>query len=387
MKTSETNRSGRITKDDLLASLPDVGSTLAIIGLRGPVTIIRDAWGVPHINAESEWDAFMGQGFATAQDRLWHMEYDLRRSLGRWAEWAGPSGTAHDLLWRRLDIERAAKADLEAAGTGAVDMLEAYCAGVNAFIETTDSLPVEYRILDATPAPWSPWHCLAAYKVRNLIYGVWEMKLWRARLANEIGPEAAARLFRGYEAGHLITTPPGELFDGPELEGLDDLIAAVELLGDPAFGDGGSNAWVIGSELTESGMPLVAGDSHRALDTPNVYYQVHLSCPEWRVSGYSLPGVPGAPHFSHTEYVAWGMTHGYADYQDLFVEKFRNGPENRLEYKAGREWTSAEHRVEEIRIRGAAPQPIGVVRTRHGPVILGNPENGSGVAFFAPRYK
>ena len=263
-------------------------------------------------------------------------------------------------------------------------MLEAYCAGVNAFIETTDSLPVEYRILDATPEPWSPWHCLAAYKVRNLIYGVWEMKLWRARLANEIGPEAAAKLFRGYEAGHLITTPPGEVFDGPELEGLDDLIAAVELLGDPAFGDGGSNAWVIGGELTESGMPLVAGDSHRALDTPNVYYQVHLSCPEWRVSGYSLPGVPAAPHFSHTEYVAWGMTHGYADYQDLFVEKFRNGPENRLEYKAGREWTAAEHRVEEIRIRGAAPQPIGVVRTRHGPVILGDPENGSGVAFRTP---
>ena len=83
--------------------------------------------------------------------------------------------------------------------TGAVEMLEAYCAGVNAFIETTYSLPVEYRILDATPEPWSPWHCLAAYKVRNLIYGVWEMKLWRARLANEIGPEAAAKLFRGYE--------------------------------------------------------------------------------------------------------------------------------------------------------------------------------------------
>ena len=384
MKTSETNRSGRINKRELLASLPDVNSTLAITGLRGPVTIVRDGWGVPHIKAESEWDAFMGQGFATAQDRLWHMEYDLRRSLGEWAEWAGPSGTAHDLLWRRLDIERAAKADLQAAGKPAVEMLEAYCAGVNAFIETTDSLPVEYRILDATPEPWSPWHCLAAYKVRNLIYGVWEMKLWRARLANEIGPEAASRLFRGYEAGHLITTPPGEVFDGPELEGLDDLIEAVELLGDPAFGDGGSNAWVIGGELTESGMPLVAGDSHRALDTPNVYYQVHLSCPEWRVSGYSLPGVPGAPHFSHTEYVAWGMTHGYADYQDLFVEKFRNGPENRLEYKAGRKWTAAEHRVEEIRIRGAAPQPISVVRTRHGPVILGDPKNGSGVAFSHP---
>ncbi len=373
-----------ITKQDLQASLPDVHSTLTINGLRGQVTIFRDGWGVPHIKAESEWDAFLGQGFATAQDRMWHMEYDLRRSLGKWAEWAGPSGLAQDLLWRRLDIERAARADLQASDGPAAEMLEAYCAGVNAFIETTGSLPVEYRLLDTGPEPWEPWQCLAAYKVRNLVYGVWEMKLWRARLAGEIGPEAAARLFRGYESGHLVTVPPGELFDGPDLHGLDELIAAVEMLGDPAFGDGGSNAWVIGGGLTESGMPLVAGDSHRALDTPNVYYQVHMSCPEWRVSGYSLPGVPAAPHFSHTEHAAWGMTHGYADYQDLFVEKFRNGTEDRLEYKTGNGWVLAEHRVEEIQIRGEAPQPINIVRTRHGPVILGNPENGGGVAFSHP---
>ena len=384
MKRPRTKYSGRITKRDLLASLPDVNSTIAIPALDGPVSIVRDGWGVPHVKAGSEWDVFAGQGFATAQDRLWHMEYDRRRALGRWAEWVGPAGLAHDRLWRRLDIERAAKADLQAAAKDAVDMLEAYCAGVNAFIATTDSLPVEYHILDATPEPWAPWHCLATYKVRNLVYGVWEMKMWRSRLANNIGPEAAARLFTGYEAGHLITAPPGEVFDGPELDGLDELISAVELLGDPAFGDGGSNAWVIGGELTESGMPLVAGDSHRLLDTPNVYYQVHLSCPEWRVSGYSLPGVPAAPHFSHTEFVAWGMTHGYADYQDLFVEKFRNGPENRLEFKAAGEWIAAEQRVEDIRIRDAEPQPISVARTRHGPIILGNPQNGSGVAFSHP---
>ena len=384
MNSSRIHSNGRVTKHDLLAALPDVHTTVGIDGLRGPLTIIRDGWGVPHVKAESEWDAFLGQGFATAQDRLWHMEYDLRRSLGRWAEWAGPSGLAHDLLWRRLDIERAAKADLQAAGKPAVKMLEAYCTGVNAFIETTGSLPIEYRLLDAAPEPWEPWHCLATYKVRNLVYGVWEMKLWRARLASEIGPDAAARLFRGYEAGHLVTAPPGDVFDGPELDGLDELIAAVELLGDPAFGDGGSNAWVIGGDLTESGMPLVAGDSHRALDTPNVYYQVHLSCPEWRVSGYSLPGVPAAPHFTHTEFAAWGMTHGYADYQDLFVEKFRRGPDNRLEYKGDDEWFPAEHRIEEIGIRGDSAQTINVVRTRHGPVILGNPENGSGVAFSHP---
>ena len=79
-----------------------------------------------------------------------------------------------------------------------------------------------------------------------------------------------------------------------------------------------------------------------------------------------------------------GMTHGYADYQDLFVEKFRNGAGDKLEYKAAGEWVPAEHRVEEIRINGASSRLISVVRTRHGPIILGNPENGSGVAFSHP---
>ncbi|HIF13135.1 MAG TPA: penicillin acylase family protein, partial [Dehalococcoidia bacterium] len=120
---------------------------------------------------------FFGQGFVTAQDRLWHMEYDRRRSLGRWAEWAGPRGLKEDRLMRRLSLERAAKADLAATRPDAQAMVEALTEGINAFIETTKTLPIEYKLLGDEPERWEPWHSFAVYKVRNMLMGTFDMKL------------------------------------------------------------------------------------------------------------------------------------------------------------------------------------------------------------------
>ncbi len=372
----------RITRADLENALPDVTSALRLPGLERPVTVFRDRWGIPHIRAENESDAFFAQGFATAQDRLWHMDYDRHRVMGKWAEFAGAPALAEDRLLRRMSFERASKADYEASSGEARSMLDAYAAGVNAFIEATGSLPVEYFLLDARPEPWAPWQCLAVFKMRNTPMGTYAMKLWRARVATTLGPARAAKLFGGYQAGQLVTVPPGEDFDGPPEECYEELAEAAALLGGPGSADSGSNAWVISGERTASGLPLVAGDSHRPLDTPNVYYQVHITCPEFSVSGYSIPGVPGAPHFSHTEHVAFGMTHGMADYQDIFIERFRTA-DGRLEYAYKDEWYPAEVGEETLRVRGGTSQQLQVVRTRHGPVIAGDPAGGWGLAFSA----
>ena len=174
--------SSRISHTDLQMALPDVASTLHLPGLQQPVDICRDQWGIPHIRTENEHDAFFAQGFVTAQDRLWHMDYDRHRALGRWAEWTGPAALPEDRLMRTFRLERAARADLAVSSPAAQAMLESYTAGVNAFITTTHTLPIEYTILDTTPEPWETWHCLAVYKVRNMLMGTYEMKLWRARL-------------------------------------------------------------------------------------------------------------------------------------------------------------------------------------------------------------
>ena len=140
----------RAVRADLKAALPDLTSTVRAGGLDQPVEVVRDGWGVPHIRAQTKQDAFFAQGFVTAQDRLWHMDYDRHRALGRWSEFVGKSAIAEDRLMRTFDLERAAKADLAVSSEAARAMLDAYSAGVNAFMQTTESLPVEYQLLDAT---------------------------------------------------------------------------------------------------------------------------------------------------------------------------------------------------------------------------------------------
>ncbi len=372
-----------ITDADFRAALPDVTSTITGPGLSAPVDIVRDGHGVPHIRAASSADAFYAQGFVTAQDRLWHMDYDRHRALGRWSEMVGESGLAEDRLMRTFSLERPSKADYEVSSEAARAMLDAYTAGVNAFLETTKTLPIEYQLLGTMPAPWQAWHCIAVYKVRNMLMGTYEMKLWRARLAVKLGAERAAELFRGYPDTSLVAVPPGELFGTVDIDALDDLAAVVADLNWLGEVDGGSNAWVISGGKTASGLPLVAGDSHRALDTPSVYYQTHMQCPEFRVSGYAVPGVPGAPHFSHTDYVGWGMTHGFGDYQDLFIERFREGDDG-LEYETPDGWQTAEVSHEELAVRGGTTESLTIVHTRHGPVVAGDPGSGYGLAFSHP---
>ena len=119
---------------DFAAAIAQQDGTLTVRGLQAPVTIRRDAHGVAHIRAENEHDAWFGQGFAAAQDRLWQMEFDRRRAVGRWAEAAGTGALAGDRLARRLQLGPAAKADVAAMSEATRAMFEAYAAGVNAFL-------------------------------------------------------------------------------------------------------------------------------------------------------------------------------------------------------------------------------------------------------------
>ena len=373
----------KITEKDLKAVLPDVTTTMRLSGLNKSVEVYRDRWGIPHIRAENENDLFFAQGFATAQDRLWHMDFDRHQALGRWAEFAGPDGVVRDRLLRAAGMARTAELDYEVASLEAKAMIDAYTAGVNAFIATSKTLPIEYTILGQAPEGWENWHCLAVYKIRNTLLGTFEPKLFRTRLAKAIGPEKAASLIKGYPSGHLLTVPPGAVYEGPLLDGLDELSRAAEEANWLDEVDAGSNGWSISGRFTQSGLPLVAGDSHRALDTPSVYYQIHLLCPDFTIIGHSLPGMPGILHFCHNEHVAWGMTHGGADTQDLFIEQFREGPNGR-EYEFKGEWRRAEVLNETIKVRDADPVEVEVTITHHGPVIAGDPASGSAVAISDP---
>jgi penicillin amidase len=309
-------------------------------GLDGPIEIVRDQIGVPHCYAASEHDAFFAQGWVHATDRLWQMEYDRRRALGRWAEVVGSPGVASDLFYRRIDLAGSARRDWAALAPRTRAMLEAYSAGANAGMTSKGGrrLPRDLQLAGVVPQTWEPWHCLLVFKVRHVLMGSARPKLWRAVAADVLGTDAAKWMLPGGD--HLACVPPGAPCE--------DLVSVA--LAD----EGGSNNWALSGSRTASGLPLLAGDPHRALELPNVYVQGHLSCPAWDVLGIGMAGVAGFPHFGHNQNVAWSITHGMIDDQDLF--RYASPPEG-------------ARRVESVEVRNANPVDVEVVTTPQGPLL------------------
>ncbi|HEX2891027.1 penicillin acylase family protein [Vineibacter terrae] len=349
----------------------------AAAGMAG-ADIWRDAWGIPHIKARGQAEAFAALGFAHAQDRLWQMEALLRRGIGRYAEWTGKAAVNADILARRLDTAGASQRDFAALGAEARAMLEAYASGVNAFI-ATGYRPVEHRLLGAEPMAWQPWHSIAVMRQIGFLMGSVWWKLWRAAALPIVGAEAITRL--RYEDGgnELLCLPPG-LETGPYKAAMADLRPGIEALLETAAIDvsgGGSNNWALAPERTATGRPLLAGDPHRALEMPNMYAQAHLACDDFDVIGLTVPGVPGFPHFGHNGAVAWCVTHAFVDIHDLYVERFSDDARTCL-FKG--QWEPVRHRRERIAVRGEADIEADVVETRHGPVIAGDPRTGTALA-------
>jgi penicillin amidase len=376
-----------MTPEALRAALPPLTGTLRLPGLAAPVEVFRDPEGVPHVRAEGGMrDAFLAQGFVHAQDRLFQMELNRRRALGRSAEWLGPAAAEMDALCRRLGMEAACRRDVAALGAEARGMLEAYAAGVNAFLDSGAPLPVEYGLLEATPERWEPWHPIAVMRRLGLLMGsVWS-KLWRAAALKVVGAEQVAKLRHEDGGRDLLILPPG-VEAARWTATLADLAPAVAALLDsaaaPDAAGGGSNNWALSAARSATGRPLLAGDPHRVFEVPNMYAQGHLACAEFDAIGLTVPGVPGFPHFAHNGRVAWCVTHAFVDIHDLFVERFDAGAARCLFRGA---WLPVSRRRETIAIRGEAPREIEVVETHHGPIIAGNPSSGTAIALRSAQF-
>jgi penicillin amidase len=303
---------------------------------------------------------------------MWHMEWDRRRAYGRTAELIGANGVEADRLARRFQIERASQADWQILNDETHAMVEAYTAGVNAFLAQGGAPSVEFEVLGIRPAPWQPWDSLSIFKIRHVLMGVLYNKIWRLKVVLRVGAAKAAELYPGYAHGHPMIVPPDEIYH--QRAELSPVFAeAADLLP----GAGGSNNWVMDGTKTRSGKPLLSGDPHRQIDVPNVYYQNHLTCTDTQrgfdTIGVSFPGVPGFSHLGHNARVAWAITHAGADYQDLYVERFRPDDPSGSQYEYQGEWHAAEVSDERIQVRNGLEVVERVRRTRHGPIVFDAP--------------
>src|SRR5947207_8012591 len=139
----------------LRQSLPDLEGEIGVAGLGEPVEILRDRYGVPHIFARSERDAHFALGFVHAQDRLWQLEVNRRIAGGRVSEVVGAAGLETDRFMRTIGVRRVAEATLRNLDSETREHLDAYAAGVNAFLATRAVLPPEFLILRVKPEAWS----------------------------------------------------------------------------------------------------------------------------------------------------------------------------------------------------------------------------------------
>ncbi|HEX5439809.1 MAG TPA: penicillin acylase family protein, partial [Ktedonobacterales bacterium] len=185
-------------------TLPQTTGTLTVKGLHSRVSVVRDSWGVPHINGDDLHDVAFAQGYVTAQDRLFQMEFNRRVAQGRLAEMFGAgeddSILDTDILLRTLDLYGAARDEQANLDPNTLMMLTAYSDGVNAFLDShQNSLPLEFTILGVTPQKWTPLDSLAYGRVVALsLDGTWGTKYARAMVMDKVGPIVASALFPQY---------------------------------------------------------------------------------------------------------------------------------------------------------------------------------------------
>jgi penicillin amidase len=389
-------------------SFPQVDGQLTLPGLNGPVEVLRDGKGVPHLYADNPEDLFEAQGFVHAQDRFYEMDFRRHLAAGRLSELYGESQVKTDAYVRTLGWRRVAEQELRLLSSSTRRYLDAYAAGVNSYLRgrSPSDLSLEYRLLGVQGLRYAPEEWTAADSLSWLKVMAWQLgsnidsETSRAQAAAKLGVSRANALYpahplEGYDPILPTGTVVGQAFDPaaksadsrPSVPGLTPadlrraeatLARAAEtnhaipdVLGtDAAAGDVGSNSFAVAGTRTVSGHAILANDPHLATSIPSTFAQVGLHCRTvsqacpFDVSGFSLASMPGVL-IGHNARIAWGLTTSYADVQDLYLEQVRADT-----VRQGDAYQPLTLRTEEIRVRGEdQPRALRIRSSRHGPLL------------------
>jgi penicillin amidase len=373
----------------------------SVAGLTAPAQMVVDHWGVPHIFAASARDAFFLQGYNAGRDRLWQIDLWRKRGLGRLSASFGPSYVAQDRAARLFLYRGDMAAEWAAYGAGSREAVEAFTAGVNAYVAEVNAgkkpLPVEFKLTGSKPEAWG----VEDVRIRShaLVSNV-ASEVARAQVACKAGLPADL-LRRTLSPPHTAVVPAG----------LDPCVVPADVLKDYLLGTGvvsfealaggaqkaeatpqaklaaalnayeneGSNNWVIAPSRTATGRPILANDPHRPVGVPSLRYIVHLNAPDLDIIGAGEPSLPGVS-FGHNGQMAWGLTIFYIDQEDLYVYDTKG---DSYRYKGASEPMKVVH--ETIAVKGESPRDVVLKFTRHGPVLAETPDSGHGAHAFAMR--
>lgn len=353
----------------LTSTKPIYSGELTLSGLTEPVEVFYDAYGIPHIYAQNETDAYYALGYVHAQDRLFQMEMIRRAASGRLSEVLGKDLLKVDKLFRTLGIHEFARTHAEeflSADTSAFQKAAlAYQHGINEFVRTGKT-PLEFSIIGIPKTEFKPEDIYLA--VGFMSFGFAEglrVDPVLEKIRTELGAE--------YLKDLAVQTPVNAVliknFDGKgNIPTTDSLISflstALEKIPVPLWQ--GSNGWAVAGSRTASGQPILANDTHIGFAQPAVWYEAHLEYPGYRFYGHHIAGIPfgllGQNHFA-----GWGLTMFENDDTDFFYEE--TNEEGQVKYKG--EWVDLTWSKEIIKVKDDVDFELTIPATPHGNMISG----------------
>ena len=369
-------------------ALPKYRGKLALAGLTKPVSVCWDSFAVPHVRAADEPDLFFAQGFLHAQERLWQMELSRRFLSGRMAEIFGDfplpwqdlsiqfrrrTSADLDYFMRILGIRACAAASLSLLSDDLYAHLNAYCDGINRYIEQCGKqLPWEFRLVRHRPEPWQPCDTLTIGKGFALLLSTalyTRLNFFAVAEKLQGQPEKLCELFPGYPDAAPVIARATRNNAEPLWRFSSGALAATDWY--PA--GHGSNSWTIAPSRSRTGGAILCNDPHLRMTLPSIWYLMHLKSETGpnQNEGYDVQGasIPGCPliQIGHNRAIAWGVTAAVCDDVEIYRERLHRLEPDR--YLVGHEWRKFESRSEQIAIRKSKPVQKIIRLTRHGPVI------------------
>lgn len=343
---------------------PTYEGELSLENLSENVTVHFDENGVPHINAETQKDAYTALGYVHAQDRLWQMELIRRIAPGRLSEIFGDKLVETDVFFAGLGLvedanESIAKIDINSE---AYKLTMAYLDGVNQFVEE-GATPIEYNLIGLEKTKFTV----------NDVYNVFGYMSFSFAIAQKTDPllqEIKEKLGDNYLAELEIPVYSNTALLKSEKNPIvkasfaKAMTAMYEQL--PISPFIGSNSWVIAADKTKNGKVIFANDPHIGFSQPSVWYQSHIKTPDYEMYGYSLALTP-FPLLGHNRDYAYGLTMFENDDVDFYIEK--NNPENLNEYETPTGFSTYKTVQKTIKIKDAPDTTFTVKISRHGPIM------------------
>lgn len=357
-------------------AVPAYEGKLTLEGLNAKVEVRTDEYGIPHVFAQNDKDLFFAQGYVTARERMFQMEITRLAGRGELSSLFGDATIEKDKFLKTIGIHRLAQAGYQAMSAESREIIDAYTAGVNAYIREPGSLPREYMLLGAKPGRWEPEDSVATVLLMAFsLTRSFMVDLVLYRIGEHAGDDVVSSITPSYPdfaptlTGQRMSPVPNgtlrSLFHRFEVSSIDKMIPSPLMMELPA-----SNWMIFSGKRTSSGKAIFAGSPDLKPTLPALFYVMHLKGGSFDVAGGAMPGTPGIGPLGFNGHIAWSAVNGRGDELDYYVEKINpSNPNQYLTPSGYREFKVIDETLRIKTDKGIREEKYPVRISRHGPLI------------------